>query len=105
MIDLGMLPKNFPNSVCQVKEEEAPSVPEKTVNNKELPLDDSLEKIYEDFKNVITDKLSTRRMNGPPMRIHVEGDCKPLWVTKTRQIMRHWQDEADELVSKLLSHF
>ena len=98
-----MLPKNFPNHVYRVEEVQPVSETEKSdIVNSPIP-NDTLERIFEDFSDVINDKLSTKRMTGPTMRIHLEREYKPLRVTLTRQIPLHWQEEANDLVSKLLA--
>ena len=88
LINLGVLPRDFPNHtfLCSVTE------------------GDSLDKLKEDFPDVLSDILSAQPMKGPPMKIHLRNDIPvvPLHVCTTRQIPLHQQKEAEDLVSKLV---
>ncbi len=66
--------------------------------------DDSLERLQEDFPDVLRNTLGTHCLRGSPMKIHLRDDVeiRPKKVTTARQFPLHWQAEADREIQRLL---
>ncbi len=63
-----------------------------------------MDKLCQEFGDVLNDKLSKEPMAGPPMVIHLRDDVeiRPRRVLTARVIPVHFQEEADKLVQQLL---
>lgn len=90
MINLGLLSKLWPKAgvINSVKTESLSA--------------DSIEKIIDDFNDVISDTLPETPMKGPPMKINLKPDAIPVKITRARQVPLHWQKEAQEVIDVLL---
>ena len=58
--------------------------------------------ICKQFSDIISDKLPAEPMKGKPMKITLSKDATPTRVHTARQIPRHLQAEANDIVEKLL---
>ena len=103
LMHLGILPPSFPLPMPA----EALQITQQAVDAKEpepIP-GDSIEKIMEDFADVLTDEFDpdAPAMSGPPMKIHLKknADIKPIRVQTARNIPVHLQPSATKLVDKL----
>ena len=91
---LGIIPRSFPSSSAS-----ANSV--QRLSSAYIP-EDSIEKIKEDFKDVLSDKLNSKPMAGPPMRIHLKEGAIPFRISTARQVPLRFQAEADKVIQDLL---
>ena len=64
---------------------------------------DTLDTIKEDFKDVLSDKLSDKPVAGPPMHIHLKDNVKPRRVCTARQIPTHFAAAAKSVIDDLLN--
>ena len=105
MVRLGVLPPDFPNPMPA----EALHILSK---DKDVKMDevipmpgDSVEKILEDFPDVLTDELDpdAPAIKGPPMKIHLrqDVDVRPIRVQTARQTQLHLQAPSEKLVERL----
>ena len=85
---MKILPDDFPNVIRKVH----------SVATEEALVD----KIKDDFKDVLSDKLSNLPMIGEPMTIHLNDDAKPTRCLTARNTPLHWQEPSEEAIREML---
>ena len=111
LIDIGVLHPEFPKRI-RIPHETVKAAAEVLLTKSAEPLytsEDgkiSLEELLTDYKDVLKNSLEDRKKEivGGPMTIHLTEDqfIKPMHVTTTKPIPRHWQKMADDLVAELI---
>ena len=86
--ELGVISKKFPQAFFSITS---------NINFEKIRND-----ICTEFPDVICDTLPDRPMDGPPMKINLTPDAKPYKILTAHPIPRHYQKEANTLVSNLL---
>ena len=88
LVILGVLPADFPRVKI----------------NKISTLETAVNKLKEEFKDVVTDSLPPLPMKGRPMVIELDEskDIRPKKITTSKKLPLHWEKDANELVEQLL---
>ena len=89
---LGVIPKDFPFSRFSIS----------PLKNARAGFNEIKHAICKEFPNVIRDKLPSEPMKGQPMKITLSKDATPTRIYTARQIPKHLQAEADDIVDELL---
>ena len=120
-ITLGILPENFPAVVRKVvsvnkepiKKPINKAIKLSAVSNSsskfETPamrqrIQHEIASLKAEFPDVLSDDLNGQCMNGPPMEIKLRSDIPivPKRVLTARQVPRHYQEKANQLVNRLI---
>ena len=112
---LGILPKDYPQQIPEIItngnvqhiQSILPLIPTTP------PLRQSSELIKSDLLQEFSDVLLTKddlmngvtlkKMNGPPMRIHVRDNAKPLAIHTARQVSPAWQEDVKKELQTLVA--
>ena len=89
---LGVVPEDFPLSRLSLS----------AFKNECTNFNKIKKNICNEFPDVIRDKLPLKPMKGKPMAITLSKDAMPTWIHTARQIPKHLQAEADDIVDELL---
>ena len=88
LVSINVIPADFPAKLQLLNDEE----------------EDSLDKILEDFSDVLSNNLPDRPMAGDPITIDLDHtmDITPKKVYGMKQTPTYWQKEAQDLVNMFI---
>ena len=101
LVALNVLPANFPRRQARV----AKILPDNNYQTAQTKVEDTLESLYREYEDILTDELPPNPMHGEPMHIELDESKRiiPKKVENCRRVPVHWENEADRLIAQLVA--